>query len=440
MRQRASAIHLALLMLVTGVACDNEPNPTGLGSQPIAAIADTRSMRRFIGLEALFDSIASDHPSFAGIHADPISPNRDLVLSLVDTKDSANVTSRLRQLLPKSRRGGRVRVEQVRHSFRQLADWREALFAAHSNLMLSDDLDERENRIRFGTRSAENLLALRAAARALGIPEDGYDVAVVAAPSLRADLNDKVRPVGGGLAIAWGKPRLYPEVCSVGVNGEWSFSSAYRGFLTASHCTRLYMGLDPNGTNYFQDEAIGTGTLIGTEFDDPAYFTGGSCPSGARCRFSDVAFVKYSNAATSGLGTIMRTTSASNNGTPGSTTIAGQFTIVGDWPYSILGEELQKVGRTTGWTYGTTTATCANYLAQSIGGINYWVFCSDRTNIHSWGGDSGAPIFKWYGGSDTTVYWAGILWGGPIDDPNTTYHSPKVNIDLELTGSYGWYW
>lgn len=68
------------------------------------------------------------------------------------------------------------------------------------------------------------------------------------------------------------------------------------------------------------------------------------------------------------------------------------------------------------------------------------MFCSDRTNIHSWGGDSGAPIFKWYGGADTAVYWAGILWGGPYNDPNVTYHSPKANIDLELTGGYGWYW
>lgn len=225
------------------------------------------------------------------------------------------------------------------------------------------------------------------------------------------------------------------------MNGEWQFSSTYRGFLTASHCTVSYLQLDAGTTYTFQNSLTSSDSLA-YEFDDPTYFTGGACPSSARCRYSDVAFYRYLNGSNSGLGTIARTT-YSDSGAPGSTTISGHFTVVGDWPYSFLYEQLQKVGATSGWTYGSTTATCQTHLAEA-GSPNYYILCSDDSKLWSDAGDSGAPVFKWYGGSDTTVYWAGILWGGPVVggqiDRTVTWHSPRWNIDLELTGAYGWYW
>ena len=288
-------------------------------------------------------------------------------------------------------------------------------------------------------KSDEGIATIRAIAKRTAIPDDAWSIYLAPEPGFRSTLIDRTRPVQGGVIHRPGP--FGGAYCSVGVNGEWQFSQSYRGFLTASHCTVAYLQLDASTTYTFQNSII-TNDSLAYEFDDPTYFTGGSCAVGARCRYSDVAFFRYLNGSSSGLGTIARTM-YSDSGAPGSTTISGQFTIAGDWPYSFLCEQLQKVGATTGWTYGSTIATCQNHLSQS-GSPAYYILCSDDSKLWSDGGDSGAPIFKWYGSPDTTVYWAGILWGGPVVnnqiDRTVTWHSPRWNIDRELTGAYGWYW
>lgn len=66
-----------------------------------------------------------------------------------------------------------------------------------------------------------------------------------------------------------------------------------------------------------------------------------------------------------------------------------------------------------------------------------WILCNDISDIYSSYGDSGAPIFKWYG-NDSYVYFAGILWGGPGLNPYETWHSPFNNIikGLSFTSYY----
>ena len=52
-------------------------------------------------------------------------------------------------------------------------------------------------------------------------------------------------------------------------------------------------------------------------------------------------------------------------------------------------EILQKIGRTTGWTYGAVEDTCEDYLINGI--VRR---CSDRVDYSSGAGDSGSPVFK----------------------------------------------
>lgn len=54
-----------------------------------------------------------------------------------------------------------------------------------------------------------------------------------------------------------------------------------------------------------------------------------------------------------------------------------------------VGKEVEKVGVTTGWTYGDITESCID-VKQSDG---YAIRCANR--VHMWvaGGDSGAPVF-----------------------------------------------
>jgi len=276
-------------------------------------------------------------------------------------------------------------------------------------------------------------------AREAGVPADAIETFPSQPTELRSDLRQKVRPVVGGLEIAFGSSSN--NKCSVGVNGEWSFSSQYRGFVTASHCSLDYLQLDsPANTNFFQNGVISVGTQVAYEFDDPSFFTGGPCAPLRRCRYSDALFARYINNNSSGLGKIARTQFA-GAGTSGSRRIVGNFTIVGDFPYSIINEQLHKVGRTTGWTTGSVTATCVDqYGKPGPAPLEYWILCTDESTIYSEGGDSGAPIFKWYGGADTTVLWAGVLVGGPAGNPQITRYSPVSSVLAELTGTYGWYW
>lgn len=100
------------------------------------------------------------------------------------------------------------------------------------------------------------------------------------------------------------------------------------------------------------------------------------------------------------------------------------------------GTVVQKVGRTSGWTYGTVTATCQYLFADAAG--TQELRCQWITDIYSEAGDSGSPIFSDAG--DGSVVLQGLLWGGPVGDPNHTYYSPisGIETDMEKTLQVEW--
>jgi hypothetical protein len=87
------------------------------------------------------------------------------------------------------------------------------------------------------------------------------------------------------------------------------------------------------------------------------------------------------------------------------------------------GSELDKVGRTTGWTFGAVNDTCQNI---NVTDADVTLFCQHRvrrisgTHRMTNNGDSGSPVFQWQG---STVVLSGILWGGP-DDGSSFLFSP----------------
>ena len=60
------------------------------------------------------------------------------------------------------------------------------------------------------------------------------------------------------------------------------------------------------------------------------------------------------------------------------------------------GAEVNKIGRTTGWTYAKIGATC---IAVNVSGTNVTQLCQSRTTSQVAGavgpGDSGSPVFYW---------------------------------------------
>lgn len=121
-------------------------------------------------------------------------------------------------------------------------------------------------------------------------------------------------------------------------------------------------------------------------------------------------------------GRVVRTTSRGT--ASGSITIDSanpRFNIIGEAAYPVAGGTLQKIGRTTGWTYGQVTNTCAD---TNVSGSNITLLCQDYVRAGVGPGDSGSPVFAWNGGSDITLY--GLLWGGGT---NTFAFSAMSNIE-----------
>jgi len=262
---------------------------------------------------------------------------------------------------------------------------------------------------------------------------------VVTPPTVRfLNLRDKYRPTMGGIEIRFPLPNNFIGNCSMGLP-TFSFATGTYGFLTASHCTEGTQG-KMNGTELFQG-AFTTANKIGVETLDLELFTSAdntACPMNRLCRFSDAAFIEYSQQDLGITGRIKRPkdkcTAACGLDVERATDdirmvygISGLFT----------GTVVDKVGRTTGWTGGAITNTCEDVnISEKDAAGNFvdtgiTLLCQVRTDMISAGGDSGGPIFEFrptYGAGA----FAGILWGG---NSTTTVYSPINLIDAEL-GSF----
>jgi hypothetical protein len=171
------------------------------------------------------------------------------------------------------------------------------------------------------------------------------------------------------------------------------------GFATNSHCTNTQGGVE--STVYHQPSAT---ARIGVEIADPVYTTGGGCPAGRRCRFSDSSYARFDSNNLRQFARIARPTGV------GSLTVnpAGtRFTVTGKQNFPSVNQTLVKIGRTTGWTQGPVTNTCVNI---NVSGTNITQLCQDLVTAGVSGGDSGSPVILRSGTSN--AIWAGLLWGG----------------------------
>src|SRR6185503_17779683 len=159
------------------------------------------------------------------------------------------------------------------------------------------------------------------------------------------------------------------RLCGVGINATWGGTDTYAGYFTASHCTQTAFGSDWG--IYYQPTLS---DRIGTEQYDPAPHSGPACPT--ICRRSDAAFVIYDTgvrSAANGYNTIAQTVDW-NRGAASSTEVNGYMTITGTY-YSVpQGEEIEKVGPTSGWTWGYVTNTCVDQQSdRQVGGVRVWI-------------------------------------------------------------------
>jgi hypothetical protein len=181
------------------------------------------------------------------------------------------------------------------------------------------------------------------------------------------------------------------------------------------------------GTRFRQGGLFLSTREVATEVEDPAFFT---CQYvGFRCRVSDAALARYDEGMPADFARIYQTTQ-SGGGAPATLEISPEgkwFTITNEKPFPMMGDMLNKVGRTSGWTRGPVIGTC---IDTGVSGSNppIAMLCQDRVQAFVAGGDSGSPVFEQIGGWNP-VRLVGILWGGSA---SSFVFSAMENIHAEF--------
>lgn len=406
---------VAVSALLLAAACQDAPEPSGpslpasspqLGvTLPANADPDQRALARAI-------------PGFGGLYLDADGVP---TVHLTDPGQRPAAERVLAAFMAREGRGAdQLRVRQGRFAYADLEHWHErawpAVFA-EGRAVVFTDVDEADNRVTIGVSDPSAAPAVRAIAARHGVPEEAVQVEVVEPIRQLVSLQGLNDPIRGGVQIHF--PGF---LCTLGFP---AVSGSQASFITNSHCTTTQGGTE--GTPYWQPLSSVDGTQVGTEVDDPVYFTGSGCPGGRQCRYSDSSRARQEPGRAFELGSIARTSGPNN----GSLEVTGAFTITGTYAQSgvgqncpVTGKVLNKMGRTTGWSQGQITNSCVNV---GVSGTRIVQLSQVIVAANVAGGDSGSPVFGDISGSNVTLY--GILWGG---GSSTFVYSPFVNIEHEL--------
>lgn len=333
-------------------------------------------------------------------------------------------------------------VRKVRYSFAELRDWRNHLmdqvFQIAGVVLL--DLDEARNRITVGLTTDLLRAAVEKVVRDLRIPSEAVLFEVTG--EIRPDINlDDEGPLEGALRVeAAGEGG-----CTLGFNTMWlgQFSS----FVTASHCTPVTW--EDDGVSVYQPKDTIGFSIVGVERWDPHWQY---CGGFSGCRLSDAAVIRYNGSPPNNFGYIARTIGrVGGPGGQGSLTIESanpRIPIVGTNSFPVAGTIVEKIGQTTGWTFGQVTNTCFPVVVSD----GFMRLCSYQATYGSGPGDSGSPVFSGILEAVLTgVHFASdgrfSPFGGIVEDlgqldVTTTSSALSASISgpffLDATGTYEW--
>lgn len=405
-------IRSALLAASTlfAAACADAGQPTSPDAAPPAA---ARQEGGKIDLGALSRTV----PGFGGAYLENGVP----VVFLTNPADRAHAERALAGYLGASGlKAAQVKVRKADFTFAQLDRYHRSLVDALGEPgVVFTDLDEANNRVTIGVEHAAAGNKARSLAAMAGVPASAVRIQPAEPIHFAVTLRDVVSPVQAGLQIHFGN-----YVCTIGFNAAHSTGAS---FVTNSHCSNQQGGTE--GTVYYQPLSSTAPTPIADEAADPVYAKGlAGCPKGKRCRYSDSSRALYRAGVVNTLGLIARTSARStSSATLTIDPLNPFFTITGEDASQVVGQQVNKIGRTTGWTYGNVTNTCVN---TSVSGTSIALLCQTFVAGGVGGGDSGSPVFTW-SGSGSNVTLKGILWGG--NSSNTSFVYSAINqVEQEL--------
>ncbi|MFO7800363.1 hypothetical protein [Rhodohalobacter sp.] len=213
-----------------------------------------------------------------------------------------------------------------------------------------------------------------------------------------------------------------------------------RAWLTNSHCTEL--GWEVNfDEEFYQPNAQENQQIIGNEVFDPF---GCNCTVDGQqrdCRFSDAAVIEIPDGVNRNKGIFARTEYYGENWSSGSLEMTNEFKIRDYTDGSFTGNEVHKVGATSGWTKGEVKETCVDIPLLNrpeFASNDVVLLCQHiASGMRSDPGDSGSPVFRrnmaWQDPNEAAL--VGVLWG-TLPSEEETYYSPMDGVleDLEIEG------
>jgi hypothetical protein len=382
--------------------------------------------------------IAQLDPTFAGLVFE--DGNLTVVRTTAADLGLTTLRSAITSVLGDPRlRTAPMKVRKGQYNFLQLYDWSKSLTKIFDlDGVYSFDIDEAQNRLRIGVQDEGVRQPLEKRLLDLGIPLEAVVLEKIERPVFAATLQDNFRMIIGGLHIDY--PVSY---CTLGFNTIYNGQPA---FATNGHCSNNW-GVGNDQTPFWQNTRYDTSEYIGNEVAESMVFsnaTDSRCPTSAnQCKWSDLSFGSYisSYQTQQSYGHIARPIQRTQWG--GSVTIASpnfSIMITNEALFPFQGDTVDKVGRTTGWTYGQVTGTCQTggvYDANS--GKTYYLVCYHTANAGVGGGDSGSAVF-YYDAVNGTATMTGQLFGS--SGSTTFLFSPLNNMQSEfgniVTTAYGW--
>lgn len=450
MHRRASVILLTACVAITASGCQLESVSSG-PTEPIQPSLNQSRVGRMTH-DDILEALVVDIPGFGGLYRDSAS---SVVVFLTEMSAAGSAEATIRRALERADGQGlrefgpmskaRMEFKQGRHTFRELANWRRSLYerGIPAGTIMSG-IDKRTNSLLVGLASAADQGRWDELARSAGLPSDVVRYQVMEVPTPRAGVHDRIRPTAGGIQITVAQSQG-SFLCTLGANISYVPDPGNKYFITASHCSNNMWAVDTYPTEWYQATVLPADLIATGEAVDPPPFSGGGCPAGRVCRYSDVTLVKYSVPTAWQLGK-MAYGAGGPVPPPTNWAITGYHNFV-DQPFCCFFEYpwLVKTGRTTGSTHGGIQSYCMDFhlnqqaYANSgvIIGPNWTMLCQYWGTgwVHS-GGDSGAPVSGQFGEMPPNdVFFDGIYHAG--NSTNFIY-SPFANMGNDFGWGSGW--
>src|SRR5256885_3942246 len=392
---------VALLTLLLQTLTHNNPTIT------VFAVPVTHA-RAAKGLDDMFDDVATSVPGFGGMYLD----GNTLKVYRTDRSQKVMDEHAIGAVFGAARiPAGGVQTLKGTYGYHQLHTWYNHIGAVFNiQGVVYTDIDEKANRLTVAVENQGLAASVQTEVSTAGVPQDAVNIVMADPIYTQVTLQDQVRPIQGGLQIQFSN-----FLCSISYN---AVRNGVAGFVTASHCTDVQGGVE--GTLYYQP-LTASNTFIGTEIADPVYTKSACTMAGIRgnhvCRYSDTSFEQLATGVQQSLGSIEQTNSVNS----GSLTIAGSFRVTSEGP-SLVGQTVNKVGRTTGWSQGQVTNTCVN---TGVSGSKIVQLCQDWVSATVGPGDSGSGVLAITSGSHGRL--RGARLGGNGAGTGFVY-SPIANI------------